>query len=126
MSDEELIIIDPKSVLQYVTQEVRKIGYARVSSLGQDLQVQIDTLTRESCQLIYKDKYTGKKIDRPGFQKLLTDIQPGDTLVLTKLDRLARTTRDALDIIQELLDKHIKIHVLNMGLIDDSPVSKIK
>lgn len=46
--------------------------------------------------------------------------------MLTKLDRLARTTRDALDIIQELLDKPIKIHVLNMGLIDDSPVGKIK
>lgn len=61
MSDEELIIIDPKAVPQYVTPEVRKIGYARVSGLGQDLQVQIDTLTRESCQLIYKDKYTGKK-----------------------------------------------------------------
>jgi len=69
-----------------------KYGYARVSTLHQDLAAQIQQLERVGCDKIYKDKFTGTKRDRPNFNKLLEVLKEGDTLTVTKLDRFARTT----------------------------------
>uniref|UniRef100_UPI003703A065 recombinase family protein n=1 Tax=Streptomyces rimosus TaxID=1927 RepID=UPI003703A065 len=91
-----------------------KYGYARVSTIGQDLQAQLQRLEQEVCDEIYSEKFTGTKSDRPKFQEVLTALQPGDTLVVTKLDRFARSTSEALSIIKELFDRGIKVHVLNM------------
>lgn len=102
-----------------------KRGYARVSTSGQDLRSQIDILKEEKCDVIYAEKFTGTKKNRPEFKRLLHEIDSGDTLVVTKMDRFARSTKDALDIIEELFEKGIRTHVLNMGIIEDTPTGRL-
>ena len=102
-----------------------KYGYARVSTTHQDLQSQLDQLERESCEKIFKDKFTGTKRDRPEFNKVLDMLKDGDTLVVTKLDRFARSTLDGINTIKELFERGIKVHVLNMGLVEDTPTGRL-
>ncbi len=65
--------------------------------------------------------FTGTKTDRLEFNKLLQELKTGDTLVVTKLHRFARTTADGINTVKSLFEKGIKFHVLNMGLIEDTP-----
>lgn len=102
-----------------------KYGYARVSTINQDLESQIQTLEKESCSIIYSEKFTGTKTNRPQFQVLLSKLQTGDTLVVTKLDRFARSTVDAIQTVRSLFDRGIKVHILNMGLIEDTPTGRL-
>jgi len=102
-----------------------KYGYARVSTLHQDLQAQLQALEKEGCEIIYKDKFTGTKKERPEFQKLLEVLKEGDTLVVTKLDRLARSTLDGISTVKELFERGVKVHVLNMGLVEDTPTGRL-
>jgi len=102
-----------------------KYGYARVSTSHQDLKGQLDQLTTEGCQIIYKEKFTGTKKDRPEFSKLLGVLKEGDTLVVTKLDRFARSTADGIRTIKKLFEKGVKVHVLNMGLVEDTPTGRL-
>ncbi|MBT2755881.1 recombinase family protein [Mesobacillus foraminis] len=102
-----------------------KYGYARVSTLGQDLQVQLDLLRKEGCEKVYSEKFTGTKADRPQFQALLASLGEGDTLVVTKLDRFARSTSEALMIVKKLFERDVKVHVLNMGLIENTPTGRL-
>lgn len=101
-------------------------GYCRVSTLGQSLDNQIESLINNgvSKDNIYTDQYTGSKVDRPGFNKLLSKLEYGDSLIVTKLDRLARNTREALNVINDLQDKGVVINILNLGIIDDSSIGK--
>lgn len=102
-----------------------KFGYARVSSAGQSLATQITQLKAENCDLIYSEKFTGTTVHRPEFEQLLNQVQRGDTIVVTKLDRFARNTKEALEIIQELFEDQVKIHILNMGIIEDTPSGRL-
>ena len=102
-----------------------KYGYARVSTLHQDLESQLQALEKENCDKIYSDKFTGTKTDRPQFNKVLEELKKGDTLVVTKLDRFARTTADGINTIKELFDRGIKVHVLNMGFVEDTPTGRL-
>ncbi|QSO52345.1 recombinase family protein [Alicyclobacillus curvatus] len=102
-----------------------KYGYARVSTVHQDLESQIQALTNEGCDEIYSEKVTGTKADRPKFQEVLSKLQGGDTLVVTKLDRFARSTVDAIKTVKELFGRGIKVHVLNMGLVEDTPTGRL-
>ncbi|MFD2658519.1 recombinase family protein [Gracilibacillus thailandensis] len=102
-----------------------KYGYARVSTIHQDLEFQIDMLNKEGCEMIYKEKFTGTKKERPEFQKLLDVLQSGDTLVVTKLDRFARSTADGIQTIKNLFERGIKVHVLNMGIVEDTPTGRL-
>lgn len=101
-----------------------KYGYARVSTLGQELLVQMETLKKEGAQFIYSEKFTGTKLDRPEFNKLLEVLQPGDTLIVTKLDRLARNTEEGIRVIRSLFEKEVKVHVLNVGLLEDTAMGR--
>src|SRR5215469_95921 len=75
--------------------QMAKIGYARVSSKTQDYQAQVEALKANGCEKIYSEKASGKSTDgRPEFNKMLKALLPGDTVVVTKLDRLARSSRD--------------------------------
>jgi len=102
-----------------------KYGYARVSTANQDLELQIQLLEKEDCDKIYSEKYTGTKADRPKFLELLSILKEGDTLVVTKLDRFARSTSDAIETIKRLFQKGVKVHVLNMGLVENTPTGKL-
>ncbi len=102
-----------------------KYGYARVSTVHQDLEGQIQKLKEEGCEKIYKDKFTGTKRDRPAFSELLQVLNKNDTLVVTKLDRFARSTVDGISTIKQLFEKGVKVHVLNMGLVEDTPTGRL-
>lgn len=101
-----------------------KYGYARVSTLSQELEAQLQALKAESCEVIYSEKFTGTKTDRPQFNELLTQLQEGDTLTVTKLDRLARNTKEGIDIIEGLFAKGVKVHVLNVGLLENTTMGR--
>lgn len=102
-----------------------KYGYARVSSVGQDLEDQIARLKAEKCDVIYSEKITGTRIDRPEFQQLIELLQKGDTLTVTKMDRFARTAEDAIVTIKSLLNRGVKVHILNMGIVEDTPMGRL-
>lgn len=101
-------------------------AYARVSGDGQDLDSQLKLLKREGYHELYYEKKTGTKISkRPEFEKLLNDLQDGDTLIVTKLDRFARNTSEAIDTIKKLFEKGVRVHVINMGLLEDTPTGRL-
>lgn len=100
-------------------------GYARVSTVQQDYATQIADLKKAGATKIFKDKYTGTTANRPEFDKLMTTIKNGDTLIVTKLDRLARNTRDALVIVKKLNAERVILRVLNIGTIDNSPTGRL-
>lgn len=105
-------------------------GYARVSTKGQakdgnSLEAQEKALRAAGSTEIYREAFTGTKTDRPEFTKLLDELQEGDTLVVTKLDRIARTAAKGIELVDELLNKGIKIHILNMGILDNSTTGKL-
>ncbi|MED2763237.1 recombinase family protein [Bacillus thuringiensis] len=102
-----------------------KYGYARVSTVNQDLETQLQALETEGCSKIYSEKFTGTKADRPQFKELLEILQKGDTLVVTKLDRFARSTVDAIQNVKHLFEKGVKVHILNMGLVEDTPTGRL-
>ena len=100
-------------------------GYARVSTRGQELEAQRQELEARGCEEIVEDKYTGTKVDRPGLNRLLERIQPGDTVMVTKLDRIARSTVGGIEIINKVIERGAALEVLNMGKFDDTPVGKL-
>lgn len=105
-----------------------KYGYARVSTAGQDLQTQIETLKQQGCKEtnIYSEKYTGTKTkQRKELQALLDTLKPGDELIVTKLDRLGRKTAAIVKLIDKLLASGIIVNVLNMGRLDNSPSGRL-
>ena len=82
-------------------------GYARVSTDGQTLAAQDAQLNAAGCVKVYSEKVSGAKTDRAELAKLLKRLEPGDTLVVTRLDRLARSTRDLLNILHTLGERSI-------------------
>lgn len=102
-----------------------KYGYARISTTDQKLENQIQQLTDAGAETITQERRTGTTTNRPEFQQLLQQLQASDTLIVTKLDRFARNTKEALGIIQELFERHVKIHILNVGLIDNTPTGQL-
>ena len=101
-----------------------KYGYARVSTAGQDLEAQITALKSEGCDEIITEKFTGTTTERPAFNALLTRLQEGDTLVVTKLDRLARNTKEGIEVIEGLFAKGVRVHVLNVGLLENTTMGR--
>src|SRR4051812_23243355 len=101
-----------------------KYGYSRVSTLGQELGVQKEKLQAEGCNKIIEEKFTGTKLERPQFSKLLRELKEGDTLVVTKLDRLARNVREGIDVVEELFNRGVRVHVLNVGLLENTTMGR--
>ena len=105
-------------------------GYARVSTLkqgkdGNSLPDQERALRAAGCTEVYHDTYTGTKMDRPQFSALLGKLEAGDTLVVTKLDRFARTAMDGVSTIRDLVGRGVNVHILNMGRVDNTPMGKL-
>lgn len=98
-------------------------GYARVSGTGQDLELQCKELEQAGvpAENIYAEKFTGTTQDRPKWNELYNKLQKGDTVYFTKVDRIGRTVRVAVDIVNDLLSKGIKVNVIQLGgYIDNS------
>ena len=105
-------------------------GYSRVSTKsqakdGNSLEAQEAALKAAGAQKIYSDAFTGTKSHRPELDKLLEVIQPGDTLIVTKLDRIARSASQGTELIEALLKKDIIVHILNIGIMDSTPTGKL-
>ncbi|GEM05969.1 resolvase [Halolactibacillus miurensis] len=105
-------------------------GYCRVSTNGQfahgsSLQAQEEAVTKAGAKKIYKDVYTGTSKDRPNFQELLNVLSQGDTLIVTKLDRFARSTIEGTKIIKELFEKGVTVKILNLGTIENTPNGRL-
>jgi DNA invertase Pin-like site-specific DNA recombinase len=105
-------------------------GYARVSTAGQamngnSLEDQENKLKEAGAEKIYSEHYTGTKIDRPEFDKVLKELKSGDTLTVTKLDRFARTANDGYNMIKELMEKNVSVNILNMGIANNSAMGKL-
>ncbi len=100
-------------------------GYARVSTAtqgrdGNSLEDQVTALEKYGCQEIVKEAFTGKTMDRPQFLRLLDNLKEGDTLVVCKLDRFARTAIEGVQTVRDLFERGIRVHILNMGLIENT------
>lgn len=105
-------------------------GYARVSTRGQSkdgnsLSQQTKQLKAAGAEKIYTDAFTGTSSDRPEFTKLINELNTGDTLIVTKLDRFARSLAQGSELITGLIDRGIKINVLNIGTMDNSSSGKL-
>lgn len=105
-------------------------GYGRVSTKGQakdgnSLEAQERLLKEHGAEEIYMDSFTGTKMNRPEFNKLLELLQDGDTLVVAKLDRFARSVSQASDLITDLIDKGVRVDVCNLGVLDNSSMSTL-
>ena len=100
-------------------------GYARVSPAGQSvngnsLEDQFKALQAYGCQEIITEAFTGKTMERPLFSALFQKLQPEDTLVVCKLDRFARTAIEGVSTVRELFERGVRVHILNMGLIENT------
>lgn len=100
-------------------------GYARISAKvqlkGNSLEEQKNELRKNGCQIIVEEQFTGKTISRPKFENLIRNqLQPGDTLVVTRLDRLARNVTEGVSTIRSLFNKNVRVHVLNVGLLENT------
>ena len=105
-------------------------GYARVSSRGQErdgssLESQERELLNRGCQIVYKEAYTGTKVDRPVFDELVKKLQPGDALMVVKLDRFARTVLEGAKLVQELVGRGVIVDIANMGRAENTPMGKL-
>lgn len=88
------------------------IGYARVSTDEQSLQLQIDALKKVKCKRIFTDKASGSRKVRPGLEEAISHLREGDTLVVWKLDRLGRTVKGLVDLVEQLDDEKINFRSL--------------
>ena len=100
-------------------------GYARVSTAcqgrdGNSLEDQRRALEQYGCQEIVEEAFSGKTMDRPSFVALQKRLKEGDTLVVCKLDRFARTAIEGVQTVKELFNRGVKVHILNMGLVENT------
>lgn len=111
------------------TKPARFIGYCRVSTKGQldgnGLQAQEqEILIKYPNAEIVHEQFTGSKLGRPVFNNIFQNLNHNDTLIVTKLDRLARNTVEGIQIIESLFTKGVAVHVLNVGLLEDTTMGK--
>ena len=104
-------------------------GYTRVSTkkqvegYGLDVQKK-EILSKYPSAVIINEQFTGTKLDRPIFSELLEKIQENDILVVSKLDRFARNTVEGIKVVEQLFKKKVAIHILNIGLLEDTPMGR--
>jgi DNA invertase Pin-like site-specific DNA recombinase len=101
------------------------IGYARVSTADQELEAQMEQLCSLPCEKIFQEKISGATIERPQLTALLEYVREGDVLVVCKLDRIARSTKNLLDIVEQLEKKKVAFRVLNINLDTTTATGKL-
>lgn len=100
------------------------IGYARVSTQDQNLQMQMDALAEAGCAKVFYDQVSGAKKERPGLNDLLSYLRPGDTLVVWKLDRLGRSLKHLIDLVMELNERGVMFKSLQDGIDTATPTGQ--
>lgn len=102
-----------------------KVGYARVSTRDQSLDSQIDTLKEYGCKRIFSEKVSGRKYKRTELDKCLEYLREGDILVIYKLDRLGRTTKQLIELSQWLEQNNIDLHIIDMNVSTKDAMGKM-
>ncbi|HDE5291325.1 recombinase family protein [Staphylococcus aureus] len=102
-----------------------KIGYARVSTKDQNLDNQIDTLLKYGCEKVFSEKISGKANKRSQFELCLDYLRKGDVLIVTKIDRLGRTTKQLIDLMEYLNEKGIEFKALDNDIDTNTPIGKV-
>ena len=100
------------------------IGYARVSTQDQSLEMQLQALQAAGCDRIFEDTASGKTADRPGLKKALEFARPGDTLVVWKLDRLGRSVKNLVDMVQDLEKRSIQFQSVTDQIVTSTPAGR--
>jgi DNA invertase Pin-like site-specific DNA recombinase len=103
----------------------QRLGYGRVSTQDQNLDAQRDALKKAGVDKIFIEKITGTKASRPELDKLREQMREGDTLVITRLDRLGRSTRDLLAISSELEEKGVELEVIDQNINTQTPAGRL-
>ena len=101
------------------------VGYSRVSTQDQNLELQQDALNAAGCERIFKDKMSGAKAARPGLMEALSYMRPGDTLVVWKLSRLGRSMKQLIETVQLMAEKGIELKSLNESIDTTSATGKL-
>ena len=101
------------------------VGYGRISTNDQNVDAQRDALTAAGCERIFLDTASGKLARRPKLDAVLDFLRPGDTLVITKLDRLGRSVRNLIDLSATLAERGVDLRVLNQGIDTSTPGGKL-
>lgn len=101
------------------------VGYARVSTEDQNLDAQLEELTKASVDKVYQEKASGADANRPELAKMIDYVREGDVVVVCKLDRIARSTKHLLTIVEELEKKGVAFRVLNINLDTSTPTGKL-
>lgn len=102
--------------LRVYERNMAKIGYARVSSTGQSLEVQLDRLNQVGCEKIYREKRSGKTAARPEFKNCMSYLRDGDTLIITRLDRLARSVVHLSQVAERFKNENINLVVTDQSI----------
>ncbi len=102
-----------------------KIGYARVSTNEQNLNLQIDDLKKAGCRKIYKETATGAKAERRELNNLLGNVRKGDVIVIWKLDRLGRSLKHLVELVNQLIEKKVGLLSLNDPINTTTPQGRL-
>lgn len=102
-----------------------KIGYQRVSTDGQSLDLQTDALKAAGCERVFTDTATGSNVDRPGFADMCTRIRPGDTVIVWRLDRLARSLKDLIETAERFAEAGVALVSLTEGIDTTTAAGKL-
>ncbi|NSY33366.1 recombinase family protein [Pseudoalteromonas sp. JC28] len=100
-------------------------GYARVSTVDQNLDTQIEKLKQSGCQRIFSEKVSGKDTNRPELQMLLGQLRKGDTVIVTKIDRIARNLKDLLILVDELSEQGVNFKATDQDVDTSSSNGKM-
>jgi DNA invertase Pin-like site-specific DNA recombinase len=101
------------------------IGYARVSTIDQNLDLQLDALKQAGCEQVFTDKITGTKFDRPQLEELKKILRSGDTVIVWKMDRMGRGLRDMIIIMKEFEDKGVGFKSITEGIDTTTNTGKL-
>ena len=110
---------------EHLNQNSKTFGYARVSTLGQSTDHQEYALKQAGCDKIYLEKFTGTKASRPRLDELREQLRAGDRVVITKLDRLGRSTKDLLQIVSEFEQNKVDLVVLEQNINTSTPDGRL-
>ena len=102
-----------------------KIGYARISTKDQNLDLQIDALEKDGCSRIYTEVMSGTKSERPKLQELVNNLRPGDVVVVWKLDRLGRSLKHLVELVNQFIQQDVGLRSLNDHIDTTTPQGRL-
>src|SRR5258708_35685177 len=104
--------------------QAMRIGYARVSTRDQNLEMQLDALNKAGCKRVFTDKLSGVQVERPGLHEALSHLREADTLVVWKLDRLGRSVKGLVDLVNELETQKVHFQSITDGVDAKTPAGR--